>query len=458
MAYLADNDDDVEAYLAEHGGESSQAARPEAPDAKPVQPAASDTSSQPSAKESTPAAPAEGAVTPVLLPQAGNTMEEGTILAWKVSEGDTIEPGQVLYEMETDKATVEVEAEQTGRLAKIVATEGDIVPVKEPVAYLADNDDDVEAYLAHHAAPAESGKAEAASTDQPAEAGSFAPTRQASAPGPSAKPATTSAGRVKASPAARKIARKRGIDIAAVGAGRGPDGRILSDDVLEATLTSTEPVRRTMSKMRRAIARNLQVSKQQVPHFYMKLTVQADALMTFYRQNKAEFPCSVNDVVTLAVSRAVGQFPAFRTRLDGEDLVEMPTANLGLAVAVDAGLVVPVLVGADRMDLRKLAGETRRIVEAARKGNLEGLGQGVLTITNLGMYGVEEFSAIINPPESGILAIGAAKEDVVVENGAIRPARTMTLTLSADHRIVDGAVAAQFMARLKELLEAPQDI
>jgi pyruvate dehydrogenase E2 component (dihydrolipoamide acetyltransferase) len=210
-----------------------------------------------------------------------------------------------------------------------------------------------------------------------------------------------------------------------------------------------------MSGMRRAIARNLLASKQNIPHFYMRLTIDADPMMTFYRAEKAKYPCSVNDVVALACARAIAEFPAFRSRLEGEEVVELPGANVGIAVGLEGGLVVPVLVSAERMNFRQLAAETKRLAEAARKGKIEGLGQGVFTITNLGMFGVEEFSAIINPPEASILAVGAVREDVIVREGAMRPGRVMTMTLSADHRLIDGLLAAKFLARLKELLQAP---
>ncbi len=422
-------------------------------------------------------------MTPLLLPKQGNTMEEGTIIEWKVAEGDTISVGDVLYEVETDKATVEVEAEHAGRLARIVAPAGETVPVKAPVAYLAESDADVDAYIA--AQPAETKpqkKSKPASAAKPASKAPPKPARR-SAPQP-ARRAAPAAGlpegmtRTPASPAARKLAQQRGLDVASLYPGSGPNGRVLSDDVAAAPAAAaggavpaqaiapapatTGPVGEVtvepMSKMRRAIARNLQVSKQTVPHFYMTMAVQADALMNYYRARKAQFKVSVNDVVTLAVGRALAEFPEMRSRIDEEagEIVTAPAANIGIAVGTDDGLTVPVLQDADRMDLRTLADQTRRIVSAARDGQLEGVGSGVFTITNLGMFGVDEFSAIINPPEAGILAVGAVKEDVIVENGAMRPGRVMKMTLAADHRVVDGLLAAKFLARLKDLLEQPQ--
>jgi len=210
--------------------------------------------------------------------------------------------------------------------------------------------------------------------------------------------------------------------------------------------------------MRKAIARNLTFSKQNIPHFYAKLTVDAGAMMAFYRRQKELYRCSINDVVTLAAARLIAEFPPFRSQLDNDQIIEYPTANIGIAVGLDDGLVVPVLVGADRMTLQQAAAETRRIVEAARAGKIEAMGQGVFTITNLGMFGLEEFGAIINPPEAAILAVGAVREDTIVRDGAIRPAQVMTLTLSADHRIIDGVLGARFLARLKEVLENPEQL
>ena len=210
-----------------------------------------------------------------------------------------------------------------------------------------------------------------------------------------------------------------------------------------------------MTKRGKAIAANLQFSKQTIPHFYARVTIDASPLVAFTAEQKTKFKCSINDVVTLACARAVAEFPAFRSRIEGDEVVELPDAHIGIAVGTDEGLVVPVVKGADSMTLESLAGETRRVVEAARSGKLEGVGQGVFTISNLGMFGVEEFSAIINPPESAILAIGAVREDVIVKSGAVRAGRVMTMTLSADHRLIDGVAAAKFLARTRQLLERP---
>ncbi|HOQ05725.1 MAG TPA: 2-oxo acid dehydrogenase subunit E2 [Anaerohalosphaeraceae bacterium] len=387
-----------------------------------------------------------GKVVPVLMPQAGQTMEEGTLLAWKVKEGDRISVGQVIFEIETDKATMEVEAVEAGRLAKIVVREGQTVPVKTPVAYLAENDADVEAYLAGQSGgqPAAAEPKEAPAVETPA----YENVQTA--------PAQAEGGRIKASPAARKAAAQRGIDLSAVSVGSGPGGRILSTDVAKAQPAAGGVQRKSMSKMRRAIANNLLYSKQNIPHFYTKLTIHAQPLFETYKQTKEKYPCSINDFVVLAAAKAIRQYPAFRSQLKDNEIVEFPDVNIGIAVGTDEGLTVPVLLKADQLPLRELAVRTRRLAENARQGKLEGVGQGIFTITNLGMFGVEEFSAIINPPESAILAVGAVREGVWVENGLMKPSRLMTMILSSDHRIIDGVLAAQFMQTLKNLLENPQ--
>lgn len=216
--------------------------------------------------------------------------------------------------------------------------------------------------------------------------------------------------------------------------------------------------RKPLSKMRKAIAVNLQTSKQTVPHFYIKQTINADPLFAFYKAQKPATGCTLNDVMLLAVGRVVGEFSGFRSRLEGNEIIETPAANVGVAVSVPDGLVVPVVLNVHAMTLAQLAVEAKRVVESARSGKIENMGKGVFTISNMGMLGVEEFAAIINPPESGILAISGVREAVIVKDGAMRAGRVMALTLSVDHRVVDGALAAQWMGRLRDLLENPEKL
>lgn len=392
-------------------------------------------------------------VVPILMPQAGNTMEEGTVVEWRVAEGDQIAVGQILCEIETDKATMEYESLAAGRLARLVAKVGEPVSVKEVIALLAETDSAADAYLQtplpttnakHTPLPtAPASKAQPSFLGEPASAGG-------------------AGGRPKASPAARKLAAERGIALETITTGSGPRGRILSQDV--ALLDSAKPasgdvigVRRPMSKMRRAIGLNLQRSKQSIPHFYVRVTIHAEPLFAFYEEQKQGTQCSLNDLVVLAVGRAMRDFPAVRSQIDGDHVVEFPHANIGIAVGVEDGLVVPVVLNVDTLSLTELARESKRAVQAGRKGILEKVGKGNFTISNLGMFGVEEFSAIINPPESGILAVSAMRETVIVRDGALSPGRVMTMTLSADHRIVDGLLAAKFVGRIKEILEHPAE-
>jgi len=422
-------------------------------------------------KAATPAAPAKatgGPVIPIVMPKAGQSMEEGTLVKWNVQPGARIKKGQVIFVVETDKATVDVEAVDEGRLARIVVPQGETVPVQAPVAYLAENDADADAVIAQGGAVAAAAPAAAVA--------------QASSAAPSAAPvsaaAVTETGRVKASPAARKLAQQRGVNLASISAGSGPGGRILSGDVAAAkpgaapalaaasgtrAAAGAAPapaggVRKKMSQMRKAIARNLLFSKQNIPHFYLKLTVNAEPMFAFYKQEKTRYPCSVNDVVLAAVARAVGEFPQFRCRMENGELIEYPTANIGVAVGMDEGLSVPVIVAAEKLSLQQIGAEAKRLAEAARKGKVEHMGEGVFTVTNLGMLGIEEFAAIINPPEAAILAIGAAHDTIVPKDGAARVGKVMTMMLSVDHRVIDGMVGAKFLARMKELLENPAQL
>jgi pyruvate dehydrogenase E2 component (dihydrolipoamide acetyltransferase) len=412
---------------------------------------------QPPATAANPSQPS-GHVEPILMPLAGNTMEEGTVLEWRVPEGDTIELGQIVCEIETDKATMEYESPVAGRLARIVAPVDVPVPVKELIAVVAESDADADAYLATQGSGAVVAQTALAPTPV---ATSISQTPQQ---GPNGTPAYDAGGRVKASPAARKLAAEQGLSLESVGSGSGPGGRILSSDLGRATvgapaasIITSDGSRSPMSKMRRAIGLNLQRSKQTIPHFYVRLTIDAAPLQDFYRLHKQETNCSLNDLVVLAVGRAMRDFAAVRSQIDGDDLVEFPHANIGIAVGTDDGLIVPVVMNVDTLSLAQLAQESKRVVEAGRNGVLENFGKGNFTISNLGMFGVEEFSAIINPPESGILAVSAVREEVIVKNGSISPGKVMTMTLSADHRVVDGLLAAKFMGRLKEILENPTE-
>ncbi len=437
-----------------------------------------------------------GGATPILMPQAGNTMEEGRVLAWKVKEGDTITVGQVICEIETDKATMEYESPLAGKLAKIVVPEGEAAPVKSPIAWVGDGISD----FGFRISDLETKQADSVTAHDSITAARTNTSENSKFDGlnggdsRSIRNSKSSEGRPKLSPAARVVAAQQNLApaaLAAAGTGSGPGGRILSTDVAKlasqidthaiaqtrphpsplpegegkkiaasTTVVASTPAvdgvtRKPISKMRRAIGLNLQQSKQTVPHFYVRQTIDAQPMIAYQKAMKPLAGCSINDVILYLLARTMKAFPAFRSRLEGDTMVEFAAVNLGVAVGVDDGLVVPVLMNADSRSLADLSGETKRLVENARKGKLENLGKATFTVSNLGMFGIEEFAAIINPPEAGILAVSAAREGVLVKNGALRAGQVMTLTISADHRIVDGMLAAQFMAAFKLNLENP---
>lgn len=262
--------------------------------------------------------------------------------------------------------------------------------------------------------------------------------------------------RQPSSPRARRAMARAGLSPQRV-TGTGPNGRIVEADVLRATLAPVESgiSRQPLGGMRKTIARRLVEAKQTVPHFYLRRTIAADTLVEFHQARRAVHPCSLNDLLVKAVGMAVHEFPAFRSRIEGDELITFEDSNIGIAVGLDDGVVVPVLLQADRLPLRTLASETKRLVQLAREKRVENSGRGVFSISNLGMFDVEEFTAIVNPPESGILAIGAVRESAVSKGGCVSPAKVITLTLSCDHRVVDGMTAALFLKRVAELLESP---
>jgi pyruvate dehydrogenase E2 component (dihydrolipoamide acetyltransferase) len=410
----------------------------------------------------------------IIMPKAGQSMEEGTIRRWLKKEGERVEKGEILLEIDTDKATVEVEASESGILHKIICPDGVTVPVLAPIALMGEPGEDWDRSLGEVMADLRALMGGAASEQiaglaaggpseektpliatpivpETAQAASLETTRNISA-------AAHEAERVPASPAARRLAREKGVDLARLHPGSGPGGRILSTDLAKAAMAeSAGPAvqRRPLSRMRRAIGRTMQASKQNVPHFYMRLTLDADPRYAIYRDEKLKYPCSINDFVVRACALVIREFPAFRSRLENDELVEVSSVNIGVAVGMEDGLIVPVIVDAERLSLRQLAATSRRIFDAARQGKMESAAVATFTISNLGGHGVEEFSAIINSPETAILAVGAIRESVIVKDGFLRPGRVMTMTLSSDHRIIDGLLAARFLGRLKEILETP---
>lgn len=427
----------------------------------------------------------------VVMPKMGDTMEEGKVITWRKHEGDTVAKGDALAEIETEKVNIEAEAFAAGTLRKIIAPEGATVPVGQPIALIGDPAEPIPADFggAPQAAQATAPATPAASA--PASAAQAAPAQTASAIAsvavanghvtPTVAPSVTqNGGRVFISPLARHIAAEHNLDIARI-QGTGPGGRILRDDVLAAlqagpatqaaapaVAAGPEVEAVPLSQMRKTIAKRLQQSMQTAPHFYVTVSVDATLLMQLrtqindYAATLAEpVKVSVNDIVVKAVAATLSRMPQVNVSFDGERILFKKRVNVGMAVALEQGLIVPVVRDADKRGLLDLARESRRLAVAARDGKLKAdeLQGGTFTVSNLGMYDVESFTAIINPPESAILAVGAIiPTPVVTADRQVVVRDQMKLTLSSDHRALDGAVAARFLQQLKQLLEQPMAI
>ncbi len=409
-------------------------------------------------------------ISEVTMPSMGADMTEGTIVKWLKAEGDQIGRGDKLAEVETDKTVVEMEAYAEGLLRKIVVSEGSLVQVGAVIAFIGDADDDIPEVAA--AAPA----AEAAPE---APAGTPAPTPtpepvQQAALAPVAVPASQG-GRIKASPIARKIAEEKGVDIAAI-TGTGPGGRITKSDVENFTPSpgfavsgGRSPVvidgsDTPLSSMRQAIARVTVRSKTEAPHYYVTHEIDMSAAMTFRRQlNEALAEegdrVSVNDLILMALTKALIKYPKWNSFFDGDKLIGHPSINLGVAIALDEGLIVPAVIDIQNMSLVEISRAVRDLGKRARGdgGNLTQaeLTQGTFGISNLGMFGTDTFSAIIVPPNAGIIAVGTVKEKPVVRDGKVVVASMMNATISADHRVGDGAEAAVFLGEFQKNLENP---
>lgn len=415
--------------------------------------------------------------TNVIMPSLGFDMTQGKVARWSKQVGDTVERGETIGEIETEKATVELTATASGILAKILVPAGETVPVNTPIAIIAAPGEVVETA----AGPVAAVTASRAAVATPSE------------PAPMAAP-SGGEDRIKASPVARNIAKAEGIDLATI-RGTGPGGRIIERDVLAAIQarvgTGPRPVPTAaptpiaprvvekvpeavpleegpgvqLSKMRQTIARRLLESKTTIPHYYLTIEILMDEAMKLRQQlnalaaSEAE-KISVNDIVIAAVARTLRGFPNVNASFKGDRIERHEHIHVGMAVAVEDGLLTPVLRDADRKTLKQIAVETKEIAARARGNKLkpEDLGPGTFTVSNLGMYGIEEFAAIINPPEAAILAVGAVRKVPVVLNDAIAIAQVMKVTLSADHRIVDGALGARFLQELKKLLENPMNL
>lgn len=374
----------------------------------------------------------------IIMPKYGLQQDNGTVVEWRVKEGDHIDKGDILLDLETDKALFEYESPESGYVRKLVAQNGEEVPVLSVIAIITDEADEA----IEDIAPASAGTP-TEETRQTADTEEQKPVLEASTQ------------RIKRSPAARRRARELNIDLAAI-AGTGPGGRIVLADVELAA--SAAPYSTTLSRMRQAIGRTMAYSKSTIPHFYVATEIDMTDAET-WRKNLAEtdaIKLSVTDLFVKAAADALTQYPALNASLDGDTAVIVhDTVDIGLAVGTDDGLVVPVIPNADQAFLTDLADERSQRVEEARQGKLRGDASATFTISNLGMYGVTSFTAIVNPPEAAILAIGAAIARVVPigDPMTIAVRQIAEVTLSADHRLVDGVVAAQFLQALKQNIE-----
>jgi pyruvate dehydrogenase E2 component (dihydrolipoamide acetyltransferase) len=397
--------------------------------------------------------------TEVKLPRLGQGMESGTIVKWLKSEGEPVEKGEPLYELDTDKVTQEVEAEASGVLLKIAIATGE-VEVGKTIGFIGAAGEAVAA----EAAPAEPEKTEEA----PKRGEEPAPVAEAQQSNGSTN------GRIKASPLARRIARELGVDLAQI-AGTGPDGRIVAEDVeraqaqpataasnslLQAQVPSSAEVEsRPLSNVRKTIARRL-TQAWTVPAF--QLTVNADMtraneLVTKQRELNPDVRITITDVLTKLCAQGLMRHRDMNVQYDDDALLVFPSANIGIAVAAPQGLVVPVVTGAELLTIAQIAQVRGDLVGRARDGKLRGedLEGGTFTISNLGMYGVDQFIAVLNPPQASILAVGATRDQVVPRDGDLHILPLMTMTLTCDHRAVDGATGAEFLRTIKAFLEDP---
>lgn len=411
--------------------------------------------------------------TPLPMPKLGLTMEEGTILKWRKGEGEAVEKGEIILDIQTDKVEYEVESPDGGLLLKTLAGEGDVVPCGTDIAVIGEGGEDISSFGSTSAkAPVgtESEAAEALPTPPPA------PSTPAPAPVAPAAAQPAHAGRIFASPAARRVARELGIDFRTL-KGSGPGGRIVQADVRAAAASGlpSAPLAAAsgpaavagstpLAGMRKIIAERMLSSWSQVPRITMQAEVDLTNLLAVREasrqawENDLGVKVSINDLILFYTARAVRRCPAVNVRLTENALEQMQDVNIGVAVAVDQGLMVPVIRGADQKSIDAISRESRALAEAARAGalGLDALEGGTFTVSNLGAFGVDHFSAIINHPESAILSVGAARERAVVRNGEVVARTTAFVGINADHRLVDGAPAAEFLSTLKEMLEHPK--
>jgi len=428
--------------------------------------------------------------TKIVMEALSPTMEEGRLVAWKKREGDKVAAGETLAEVETDKAVMELVARGDGVLRKIVLGEGATVPVGALVAIVGAADEDISGIAGAVAPPAKGvGGGVSGVPDTPKLAPTAPPAAPVSAPAVSLHPIpshpTPASSRTRSSPLARRLARDRGIDLTLI-AGSGPAGRVVKRDVEAAgtaaqahggteTAAAALPFRapaapvpllpsgfqdEPLSAMRKTIARRLTQSLGPVPHFFLTAEIDMERAWEARTQLKGlgeAYQISFNDLIVKAVALALRQHPAVNAAFLETQIRHFGDVHVGMAVAVEDGLITPVIRHADRKGLLEIAAESRQLAERAhaRKLQPDEYTGATFTVSNLGMFDIEEFTAVINPPEAGILAVGRIAQRPVVVDGAVQPRRTMRVTMSCDHRAVDGATGAKFLKTLKLMLENP---
>jgi pyruvate dehydrogenase E2 component (dihydrolipoyllysine-residue acetyltransferase) len=407
----------------------------------------------------------------VTLPRLGQGMESGTIVRWLKSEGEKVEKGDPLYELDTEKVTQEVEADSSGVLLKILAGEGEEIEVGKAIAVIGEEGEEATE------PEAESEEATEVTEEEPAEEGEPAPERdeerergrEAAPEGPSEPEQRVNGGRVKASPLARRIAKERGIDLAQL-RGTGPEGRIVAEDVERAQVApgkaaaaapkgDVETVK--LNQLRKTIARRM-TEAWEAPAFQIAMSADMTASIRLRealleRVEEGGVRPTYSDILTKVVALALMRHRDMNAHFAGDEVRLFPTANIGIAVAIPHGLVVPVIQSCETKTIEEIAAARADIVERTRGGKLKSadLENGTFTISNLGMYGVERFTAVLNPPQAGILAVGAIEERPVVEEAELEIQPRMDLNLTVDHRSVDGATAAEFLRTVKSFLEEP---
>jgi pyruvate dehydrogenase E2 component (dihydrolipoamide acetyltransferase) len=397
--------------------------------------------------------------TKILMPKLSDTMNEGVILKWLKNEGDKIKQGEILVEIESDKADMELEAYDSGVLRKIFVANGGKAPIGAPLAIIAEAGEDITSLLID-APPLASTKQK---TEPPKGNIPEATAVSVSHPAPSDE-------RMKASPLAKKIAAEKNISLHTV-VGSGPQGRVIKRDIdplisgesgagkLTATIIPGEHNDVELSLIRKTIAKRMQESKQSVPHFYVTMEIDMEPAMAFREQlnTAANAKITFTDVLVKASAITLLKHPTVNASYLGNAMRQFGEAHIAVAVALEEGLVTPVLRNCEQKEIPRLNSELHDLVERARNRKLkpEEYQGATFTISNLGMFGVEDFAAIVNPPEGAILAVGAIIEKPVVKNGQIVIGHAMKVTLSSDHRIIDGAVAARFLQDLKKVMESP---